>query len=266
MPTHSWGGTVNSTAMNTSDPGVSIFSDPLAMPTPRFSADGQRPIQINSVALASLTNGVASIIYQGIEPALPWIWGGYAGSFQVRASRTGGTMFVGRNTGGGGSTYWSDGGSLSGVMPGSFNYSMVPDQVSTPSIVSGGTGSATLTWTAPDSGGSAITGFIVQASPSATFASGVVASERPAGTTSYTFTTLAPGVQYYFRVAARNEIASVAGTFGVWSPTVNTFISGGLFAGVSDDWVGVAAFAGVNGEWISCTPYAGVSGSWKSLA
>jgi len=75
-------------------------------------------------------------------------------------------------------------------------------------VAAAGVGSITASWTVPASSGYAPTNFLsasaqyrVDASPSSTFASGVVSSYTADGTaTSYTVTGLLPSTQYYVRV------------------------------------------------------------------
>jgi gliding motility-associated-like protein len=82
----------------------------------------------------------------------------------------------------------------------------------------------TANWTAPAVPGTATYTYTVEASTDPTFATGdSIATGIPSSTTSYTFTTLASGTTYYYRVRADNATAS-----SVWSassPGISTSIS-----------------------------------------
>jgi gliding motility-associated-like protein len=82
----------------------------------------------------------------------------------------------------------------------------------------------TANWTAPAVPGTATYTYTVEVSTDSTFASiDVIQSNIPSGTLSYTFTTLASGTTYYYRVRADNATAS-----SVWSansPPISTSIS-----------------------------------------
>ena len=85
------------------------------------------------------------------------------------------------------------------------------------SATSSTSGSENLTWTAPNNGGSAITGYTVQYSTNGTSWT-TATSNTGSGTASYTVTGLTASTAYYFRVAAINA----AGT-GAYGATTSTF-------------------------------------------
>lgn len=88
-----------------------------------------------------------------------------------------------------------------------------PQGVTVASVASG---QATLAWTAPaDTGGSAVTGYVVQVKTTAQADSAYRQVGTPAGT-SFTVTGLTNGASYTFRVAARNAVG--AGPFATSAP------------------------------------------------
>jgi hypothetical protein len=69
----------------------------------------------------------------------------------------------------------------------------------------------TFVWSPPDDGGSPITSYTVQRATNSTFTSGLVTITGITGT-STVITGLTNGVQYFFRIAAINAVATAAGT------------------------------------------------------
>lgn len=222
MTGYSWGGVVNNTSMYHG--GAYIYSPGIGVPTCRLAANGNRPIRIHSVALGYVTNGYAAFDY-GAGASTDAYYSNSGGSGTILAIRTGGTMYVGRNTAAGGASYWDDGGSLSGLMPGSFQYAEVPSAPQTPGATPGvAAGSANLTWAAPASNGdSAITGYKIEWATDAGFTTGV-GSKTVGAVTSDTVTGLTPGATYYFRVYAINAVATAAGTTSVASSSVSALL------------------------------------------
>ena len=90
--------------------------------------------------------------------------------------------------------------------------------------------SVTVRWTAPATGGSAITGFSVRVLDAANVQVGVL---RPAaaGTTSLVVTGLTPGAAYHFTVTATNAIGT--GTASASSNTVTLVVPGAPVVGVA---------------------------------
>ena len=97
----------------------------------------------------------------------------------------------------------------------------VPGPPAAPTVdsVTPGDGSATVTWTAPDNGGSPITGYTVTASPGG--------ATCTTSTTSCTVTGLTNGVAYTFTVVATNGAGTgPAAGGGPVTPTANGAIAG----------------------------------------
>jgi hypothetical protein len=215
MPGYSWGGGVNTTSMYTDDLPY-IYTPGIGMPGGRTAANGNAPLRVDSIGLAYITNGYASINYNG--QGVGGTSGTSGGSFTVYANRTGGRMSVGRNNASGGTTYWSDGDSLSGQMPGSLSYSIVPTAPqylsATPNPAVGGR--IDLTWAGPsDDGGAGITGYNVYLSNGTLIAS-------LGNVTNYAHTGLTGGTSYSYFVRARNGVSDAAGTQSVNSNTAGT--------------------------------------------
>lgn len=226
---HSWGGAVNSTAMFTSDLPY-IYYPSVPMPAGRVAANGNAPIRIDSCSLAYVTNGSVSMNYQG-SSAVGTVFATSGGGATVYANRIGGTMTVGRETGGSGRTYWSDGDSLAGAMPGSLGYSTVPSAPLALALNGSLPGRIRLTWSPPsDNGQQAITGYRLQRADNAAFTVGVTNFDLGVVLT-YDDTTATPGKPYFYRVFAKNLVSTAAGTYSVASGTV----TGGWVAGLQYD-------------------------------
>ena len=90
-----------------------------------------------------------------------------------------------------------------------FNTNAVaPSQVPAPSISVITQTSANVNWTAPSSGGSAITGYDVQRATNSAFSAGLVTTAVT--TLSTAFTGLSPGTTYWVRVRAKNAVGAGA--------------------------------------------------------
>jgi len=225
MTGYSWGGSVNTTAMFAGAPTAFIFYDGIGMPTTRQAANGNRPIRINSVAAGYVTNGYADVDYSSVQTQGGTVFGNSGGTFRFRCVRTSGTMNVGRNSNGGGSTFFSDGGSQSGILVGSLDYHEVPSAAQSPAVTPGSAaGSANLSWAAPASNGdSAITGYDIDWATNAGFTTGT-GTKSVGAVTSDTVTGLTPGLTYFFRVKAKNSVSTAAGTTAVVSGTVSALL------------------------------------------
>ena len=124
---------------------------------------------------------------------------------------TNGTTYFGRATDSGNSiSPWNA--VANSTLYGMYRYSQVPTAPRTPAVSAITNAGFTLTWLSPtDDGDSTITAYQVDVSTTSNFA--VVAATLVDATASrtVTFTTLSPGVTYYYRIAARNGLYSISG-------------------------------------------------------
>ena len=180
------------------------------------------------------------------------------GTFTFRITGNG-SFYFGRG-GTGGPSSDSYGSTLSATLYGYYTYVSSPTAPLTPAVSGPTTTSAAVSWTAPsDNGDSPITGYRVDYSTSATFASNVSSVEVGA-VLSYTVTGLTPSVLYYFRIFAENTATSVAAT---WSqPTATVSLTTG--AGGAGGAVTVALQATPNCSFVYPTSSAGVWSFWMT--
>jgi hypothetical protein len=149
---------------------------------------------------------------------------GGSGTFRIT---TNGSMRFGRG-GSGGPSYDSYGTSFNNVLYGYYAYYSCPTAPLTPAVSAATTTSAAISWAVPsDNGDAAVTGYRVDYSTSATFASAT--SIEVGNVLSYTVTGLASSTTYYFRVFAENAPTTAAGSWSQPSSTVSLLSgSGGL--------------------------------------
>jgi hypothetical protein len=113
-----------------------------------------------------------------------------------------------------------------------------------------GDGGATVSWTAPDDGGSAITGYRINIQPG----TGAVPVDGPQ--TSTFVSGLTNGGEYTFTVRAINMVGS-----GPYSTASNPVVPGGTAATVPDPPTNVTAVAGNASALVSWTPPANDGGA-----
>lgn len=135
---------------------------------------------------------------------------------------SGGYVYFGWNAVGGRTLHEKDGSTRSSAcIAGYYDWAEAP---TAPTSVAGTPISGaqiTVGWAAPSSnGGSAITGYRVELSADPSFTGASVVNVG-AGVRTQLFTGLAIGTVHYFRVAARNEVTNLAGTYGVLSGAGN---------------------------------------------
>jgi len=218
MSVKSWGGSVTKYEGNTYGPAYP-YNTGLPMPSCRTAANGDAPIRVNSVSIDWKSgSGREEIVYDGRAASGVDYFDDSSGTFVFRILRTAGQLFFGRDSSSG-TTYWSDGGSLTGLMPGSFDYDEVPSAPTSLSAA-GDDGSVALNWSAPSSnGGSAITGYLVEWATNSGFTSGKGSKST---TDSVTIVSgLSDDTTYYFRVFAKNAVATAASTTSVKSSTAS---------------------------------------------
>ncbi len=110
-------------------------------------------------------------------------------------------------------TLWTD-----ASLVGDYNYYTLP---AAPSGLSATAGNAqvTLSWVAPNNGGTAITGYKIEKADDSGFTTGLTSTTQTG--TSYVWTGLTNGNTYYFRVAAINAVATAASTTSKYSGTAS---------------------------------------------
>lgn len=110
---------------------------------------------------------------------------------------------------------------------GNYNYYTLP---AAPSGLSATAGNAqvTLSWVAPNNGGTAITGYKIERADDSGFTTGLTSTTQTG--TSYIWTGLTNGNTYYFRVAAINAVATAASTTSKYSGTASAAPTSGATA------------------------------------
>lgn len=132
-----------------------------------------------------------------------------------------------------------------------------PSAPSTPDVWAVNPDSVTLGWSAPGyNGGSPITGYTVQVSPSSGFETATTV--YPGNVTSCTVTGLQPGAHYYARVSASNGAAGA----GPWSGIRQFDTLSGAKVKVNGAWVTAKVYVKVNGTWVQAKVYKKVNGAW----
>jgi hypothetical protein len=107
-----------------------------------------------------------------------------------------------------------------------YTYYTVPEDVTNLAVASVTSNSATLTWSAPSNGGSAITGYLVRAS-SDNFATTAAQFVTTGTGTGHTLTGLSPNTAYKFRVFAKNAVSTASSAYGAKSnePSATTSVA-----------------------------------------
>lgn len=150
-----------------------------------------------------------------------------AHNFHIDQS-AGGGMFFGRSVNGTGAT-GVEGGSGSG-WSGSLSGQMLvigsPSQVPWVAANRNSNGTITVSWGAPgDNGGDAIHTFYIASATNASFTQNGMQTNVPSSSYSYTFSGLAPGATYYFKVSSGNALANAAGYGAAWSGVASAMSS-----------------------------------------
>jgi hypothetical protein len=200
---HSWGGTVNSTAsFVVGDRWVEQRG--IGFPSGNVGLNDPADVYVESITADYLSggSGLFEHVIKGSNTITANEWAGASGgSFNFRIGGTGsGNHYFGRNTGAGGVFYYDDGNTGSGSLPGQFTWSTYPAGPASASISRVGN-DMTVAWTAPpDNGGSTITTYGIQYSTDL----GATWSSEQTDTTSPRVYNDLPPAQYRFRVYAIN--------------------------------------------------------------
>jgi hypothetical protein len=138
--------------------------------------------------------------------------------------------------------------------PRSVTTTLRPPSAPSAPLISGVTPtSANVSWSPPNNGGTAITGYQVGYGTSSTGPTTTVDASSPK-----TITGLIPGTKYYFWVRAKNSQG--------WSPwsnsSTNTTVAGARIK-VGTVWKVAVPYVKVNGVWKVARPWVRVAGVWK---
>lgn len=217
--------------------GQYLRSNNIALPTGRQMANGSTAVLISSVGMYvagrysartismavgttqtdSFTVPSANVeSYTGQVALTPFLVNGGTTTVTLYTNNT--TCWFGRSSSSGTSNTFSESGyGYTGTLAGSFEYAQAPTLPQSFSAIPGGTGTVNLSWIAPiDDGGASVDDYVIQYSTSSTFATGVTTTTSVL--TSRSISGLGAGV-YYFRVAARNAVTDLAGTWSAYSTT-----------------------------------------------
>ena len=126
----------------------------------------------------------------------------------------------------------------------------------TPSVSAILTDSASVAWSAPNNGGSAITGYDVQVATDSGFTANVV-QVLGATTSPRTLSPLLPGTGYFARVRANNAVGA-----GAWSPAASFTTLSGLKVKVDGAWLTTRVWVKIDGSWRLAKVWKRVDGAW----
>lgn len=132
---------------------------------------------------------------------------------------SGGGIYFGRSANGTGSTGLVGGsGGWSGSLSGQILWVGSPSVTRNVTAVRNANGTITVSWTAPaDDGGEAISLYYIGMSTNASFTQNVSQTNVGGHLRSWTFSGLAPGATYYFRVSSGNSLNASYGYGAAWS-------------------------------------------------
>lgn len=242
MGTSSFGGTSSNNAFTDQN----VHSGGIGFPVGRTAGNGKGPILIWGLQGYASGRGATRSMHMQLGPAKTGTFSvgaaGSANSTGMRGVSNGLISNGGSGTftlsfsgmayfahGGGGSTTDSYGTNLSGNLGGSYSYNEVPSAPTSPAVTGSGT-SATVTWASPAStGGAAITGYQVQYATNSSFTTGLVRVDT-GNVHTLTINNLTSGVTYWFRVCAKNQVTSAAGTTSVASSSVSLGVAAGSWS------------------------------------
>lgn len=135
--------------------------------------------------------------------------------------------------------------------------STVPDGMAAPTPSNIQPDGATFTFTAPNNGGSPITGYTLQVSADSTFVSGV--TQYTPSSSPAVVSGLTPGTTYFARMKASN----VNGISGSWSPSASFSTLSGADTRVAGVWHHAKGFTRVSGTWRQLKSWKNVGGTWR---
>lgn len=225
--------------------------------TIRVLQEGKTTLKSNAFAVSSGTVAEATG-WKTIETAKPLLYGGEEYVFSLSSSN--GSFYFG--SGGDGTIEDEKEVHYTDMLAAGFQYGQVPTAPSMGTVITGGSGQATLSWSGPsDDGGLPLTGYRVAYATNALFTEN--AGYKDIGlTTTVGMTGLLPNQQYYFRVAARNAVSDAAATSGPWSATVQGNVHSGGKIAIDEDWKDLTIRVAIGGQWRNVIPRVDSTGAW----
>jgi len=139
-------------------------------------------------------------------------------TFYINPGSSGG-LYFGRSANGTGATGVVSGSSgWSGSLSGQMLVVASPTAPRNLTATRNANGTITVSWTAPvDNGGEAVATYYIGRATNSSFSQNGTQTNVSGSTTSYTFTGLAAGATYYFRVSAGNSLNAQVGYGSAWS-------------------------------------------------
>lgn len=199
----------------------------------------------------------------GWQDCSGWLTAGGSAIFELDFN---GSTYFGRSTSG--TSEDSYGGTFAGTLGGSVEWIESPNSPTGLAAVSSPTtpGAIDLSWNAPsDNGGASIEGYRIQYSTSPTFASGVTTIDHGTSRTR-TITGLTPGVVYYFRVAAKNEVTELAGTTSTYSSTDSALVLSGMKVWNGSSWRPASVRVWDGSAWRPATVKVWNGSAWENAS
>ena len=276
MPTSSFGAYNTRTGYLSS--AGNVYSDGFSVLQGRATANGQHPIHIDRLYTAAsgrggsrtftITFGSASWTGALAAAANAQDTGWLAASWYVANGTTArltiaanGGFHFGRSSLSGANGVIGSFGNFTGTLGGVFAYSQAPLPPSAPALVRGaGSGAVDVSWAAPDDGGSAITGYVVEYADNALFTGSDIVA---AAGLSTALSGLTPGTTYYVRVAARNAVTDEFGTTSLHSAASSVTVLSGGQVQAAGAWKPAIVKVRVAGVWKDAIVKVRASGVWK---
>lgn len=178
------------------------------------------PIKLYGVGLDYLTGGYARIYHgnSGTYQTGGGVLLSGGGSFSLEAVETGGTMYFGRLTTNGGTTYHNEGGSWQGALCGWLTWATISAPPTMMDAVRQPNGQVRVRFNGSgNTGGMPMTGWQLQYATNPSFSGATTVASS--GTSDL---TLAPGYTYYFHARGLNDVG-----WSAWSSAISLFVQAG---------------------------------------
>lgn len=217
-------------------------------------------MSLGSAVTGSFTEGAASAASStGWKSCSDWLVTGGSATFTEDGN---GSFYFGR--GGSGSATDSYGYVFSGTLGGGAQYTESPTNPYGLSATPNATtpGAIDLEWSTPvDNGGDSITGYRIEYADNASFTG---ATAKNVGVTnSDTVTGLTPGVLYYFRIAAKNEVTTLAGTWSAYSGSASALARSGMKVWTGTEWKSASVRVWDGSAWQPATIKVWDGAAWQ---